>query len=369
VTVFDFVASELMGYFTNPYWLLYTGLVLVVAGILIGVNRVGFYADSRGEHYRDSGPWFERIGYGSILVGLLLVGGAVNVMPIVQGQTIFGGAPNIVHCSDYANLACWLPSSGGSGVNGTSCPSATVSPCWTQIQRGFGSCTISLGGSNCVKTITFSPAYSVAPNVWEAFNGTPPSPTHTYTTGSVTVPTGTSLVFNTANNTNWNLQTTDGELGKGFQRLGWKTPATFSNQLGTLCLTMVTNPGISTFTVQSSTDQSSWSNIGSDGLSLSPISTGFSCSTSETLSLTANTFYYFRVSGNDAAGPEINVLGTIELLLAGSNTVTSTTATTVACYISIFTVSKTQVQIAPRCSANVDAAVTFSFNWWAGIPA
>lgn len=53
------------------------------------------------------------------------------------------------------------------------CPSSPSSPCWTRVQHSpAGSCTIAVGNTACIQTITFSPAYTITPQVSAQYTGT-----------------------------------------------------------------------------------------------------------------------------------------------------------------------------------------------------
>jgi len=182
MTLFDVLAGALSGYFSNPAWLSYTGLVLSFAGLLIGLSRYGLYRTGDRERYRDSGPWFERTGYATLIIGLLLTGAAASITPTAGTTTVYlGGSPNIGHCLDSYNIACW--NLGGqnqnsgtvSSSNSTLCTSGATSPCspacngsfyqnWGRCEEGSASCTVTSGNTVCsVTTVTYSTAFTNAP--------------------------------------------------------------------------------------------------------------------------------------------------------------------------------------------------------------
>lgn len=254
-----------------------------------------------------------------------------------------------------------------------SCPKSPASPCWTKVQKGVGSCTITAGLAACTKVFAFSPAYTVIPYVGTELNAT--CGTNCQSAASVTIASSTvqsigTVFFPVANGTAWVIQGSNAELYNGvFARTAWTTPTSFTSQTAYFCVDLITNTGFGpTFTVQFSTNQASWTNMGSDGLTVSPIALQFLCSAVETTSLTANTLYYFRVMANDAVGPVTDLLGTMELYMAGSFTPASIT-TSVACLTDLVAETVSSLTVGVACGTlGIAVSKTFTINWWAGIP-
>jgi hypothetical protein len=255
----------------------------------------------------------------------------------------------------------------------TSCLSAPPSPCWTQVQRGFFSCTINTGLNQCNNIITFNPSFTVKPFVGYEFNGTVAIPTiaQSFST-TITVPA--TLTFQSFNSTTWvNMPTTDTELyGQANQRLEWTVPATYGSQQAQVCADFTVSSGIPEVTAQFSTDQSTWNYLGDASFYAGNTGNpGFQCSPIEIPVLTPGTLYYFRAVGNDGFGPTNDAFGTIELFLSGNAGGTTTLSIPVTCATtSIAPTPLTKVTIFVQCgNSAIQASKTYTVSWWAGIPA
>jgi hypothetical protein len=105
-------------------------------------------------------------------------------------------------------------------------------------------------------------------------------------------------------------------------------------------------------------------------MGVGPVANTLTC-TSETVSLSASTNYYFRVLGNDSFGPANDYFGTISLQIVGTGP-SQTVTISVGCVADDVTVANllTQIKIGVTCgSLGINLAKTFTVDWLAGIPA
>lgn len=249
-----------------------------------------------------------------------------------------------------------------------SCQKTPASPCWTKVQNGFFTCTIAMSASSCSKTITFSPAYTVKPSVWTGWNGTVPIPSSTKT---VTAAVDTTTLFSQTASTAWTVPIASTELnGATAQRTSFTTLSPWGSQTGQLCVDLVSTAGTAGFTAQSSPDQTTWTNLGTDGLTVFGDGTvGFKCSAVETTTLGASSLFYFRVMGSDSFGPAAATIGTVELILSGQSSPTTLTVP-VACSNTQTTITSTTALFFVQCgNSGITLATLFTVNWWSGIPA
>lgn len=253
-----------------------------------------------------------------------------------------------------------------------SCPVSPASPCWTLVQKGFGSCTINAGQASCTKAFTFSPAYSVKPFAEASLNvtcGVNCSFAASTNSPLPNVPVGSQLFFQAYNATWFNMPVANTELnGFADQRASWTTPSSFTSQTGTFCISGGTTVGAAQMTVQSSTDQVTWTNMGSDGILVNVASNTMTCTT-ETIGLSVSTRYFFRVMGNDGFGPNNDQFGTIELFMNGQF-VQGTISVSVACLPDLTGLTTTTITVGVTCgSVGISAGKTFTIDWWSGIAA
>lgn len=256
--------------------------------------------------------------------------------------------------------------SGGSGT-ASSCPSSPPSPCWTQVQSGDDSCTIAIGGTSCVKTETFSPAYAITPYG----EGVPRNPL----VANLNIPAGTASIVATEPSVGWIVPVAPGELfGNTNHRyvIDTTTGLTLTG-FGADCQNSLVNTGnplTSWLQLQYSTDSGvTWSNAGSvlTGIDLTVCGAGIgvgSVSLFETigpLGLPSQNNLMFRVIGQgDGANSAFftNIWFTLGTNIYNGN-------------FNCFKAFLSSTQIIIRCLPTVKSPSTIlaSFSWWAGIKA
>jgi hypothetical protein len=258
------------------------------------------------------------------------------------------------------------------GKSSSSCPSSPASPCWTQVQNGFKSCTVPTNANFCTVAVTFSPAYSVRPfccnQVWNGTN------IGASTSSGLAVQQQVILAPQAINNTDWvNVPATETELyGQSNQRVSWYDPAiSFTAPAsGQLCMDFGNaGAGTATFTAQWSTDQATWTTLGDSNFNVTATSTDtVLCGISESLasSLTPATQTFFRIVGSDSTPSDTVGIGTVTLSLEYRTTVTITIKD--PCAPTYTGLSASGVTLRIQCLANPATAVTATMNWWAGIP-
>lgn len=375
----------------GPFWLLELAELLVVVGLILALTdkatTIGLITaitraltGSNKNFSVGVSPGFaRRAGIVLILIALPLSAAAIDGIASTPSLiNYFGtGGPAFLSClPPYQNLPCYGP--GGANINATSCTAAPPSPCWTQVQKGFFSCTINTGQANCFNIIHFSPVYSVKPFVGYEFNGTVPIPTQavSFTTTQIVPAT---LVFQSTNTTWINMPATDAELyGRNNQRLSWTVPTVYASESAYVCTDIVVSNGIPALTVQYSTDQTTWNYLGDVSFYAGNSGNlGFQCSPTETAgggglaTLAQGTQYFFRVVGNDGFGPVNDAFGTIELFISGNEGGTTTLQIPVTCATTAVNLTPSQINIFAQCG---NAPITngpkiYTVNWWAGIPA
>jgi hypothetical protein len=258
----------------------------------------------------------------------------------------------------------------GSSCPGGSIASSTPSPCWTQVQSGFFSCPIRSPASICPATITFSPSYSIKPfccnPTWNGSVSHPAGNTH------ISVPETMYEYFQSNNETWWrNVPTTETELyGFSNQRLLFPNQAgiTTTGISGQFCMDFADEPDNSsaTFTVQYSTDQSTWVTMGDSFFNVTASQTTdlLGCGVQESIPLSTSSAYYFRVVGSDPNPGSNYGIGTIELLITEILSISTGIANT--CWIQTNSITTTTASVEVVCDFSITA--TFTVNWWAGIP-
>ncbi len=318
----------------------------------------------------------------AVFLILLGIGGTYASIVQLQDETTASAGSNAGfstnRCGDLPNVLCYGPGNSGAvlGTNSTLCVNGlnnctvcplSPSPCLTQVQSSSSTCTIVAGAQNCSATVTFNPAYTVVPVLWEGQNGYPVTTvTKTVLVSAIDNPV---LTFQAANVTWKNMPATDQELnGYTGQRTFWQTPAVFTAQTSILCVdgVSVTAPNLK---VQYATSaQTTWTNLGTTGTSIAGLTGGsLTCSATDIPALAANTAYYFRVMGNDTFGPVNDIFGTIQLFLSGRTTSNQNVLVPVNCFPDYLSLTATSVKIFTTCPGPLDVTKTFTTNWRTGI--
>jgi hypothetical protein len=257
----------------------------------------------------------------------------------------------------------------------SSCSLSPASPCWSKVQKGFKSCTVPTSASSCTVAVSFSPSYSVKPFCCnEVWNGTIPI---VQLSSSVSFQQQQVIYIQSVNNTEWvSVPTTETELyGQSNQRNYWYLPLTggttfVAPALGQLCMDFGdVGAGTATFTAQWSTDQATWTTLGSGIFNVTATATDtVLCGTQVALSSSVNpaTGIYFRVVGSDSSNGNVGI-GLISLSLSYLLKTTSNQPN--PCYATYNSLTTSGFNLQVQCRTNPVTASTFTMNWWAGIPA
>lgn len=164
----DPLSGFLLSTFGGVGWLLFAGIAFAVIGAVIGLSRIGVYTIKGSIHLRDAGIKIEVLGYGVMIIGLLLTGSATNQLVANGSPLFFGGSPfpaNWYCLNPVQTLTqnCGYVTSSNSTLCTSTATSAAGGSCERELlEWGQASCTVAGAGCLTPPTIVFPTPFSAS---------------------------------------------------------------------------------------------------------------------------------------------------------------------------------------------------------------